>query len=302
MIRIGMVDFDTSHVGQFTRRLNHVAIGEEQWVDGAKVVMGCPGTSEITDRETIDKYTREMTDDFGIEIVNDPTDMIGKIDAVMVESQDGSVHLERVRPFLEAGIPSYVDKPFACSVADANEIVRLAESKGLPLFSASSLRYGMEIVEFNANLDETGAVIGADAYSPASLHPRNPGLFHYGIHGVETLYTLMGAGCQTVRCVSSEGADMVTGLWEGGRIGTIRGTRAGGHLYGFTAFCEKKVVQSSINAGTIYRELLKQAVKMFETGQAPLDIAVTVEIVAFIVAAHESSQRGGEAVRVEPDS
>ena len=93
MIRIGMVDFDTSHVGQFTRRLNHVAIGEEQWVDGAQVVMGCPGTSEITDRETIDKYTREMTDDFGIEVVNDPTDMIGKIDAVMVESQDGSDEL-----------------------------------------------------------------------------------------------------------------------------------------------------------------------------------------------------------------
>jgi hypothetical protein len=92
---------------------------------------------------------------------------------------------------------------------------------------------------------------------------------------------------------------MVTGLWEGGRIGTIRGTRDGGHLYGFTAFCEKKVVQSSINAGTIYRELLKQVVKMFETGQAPLDIAVTVEIVAFIVAAQDSSQRGGEAVAVE---
>ena len=35
MIRIGLVDFDTSHVEAFTQRLNHVAIAESEWVDGA---------------------------------------------------------------------------------------------------------------------------------------------------------------------------------------------------------------------------------------------------------------------------
>ena len=40
MIRLGIVDFDTSHVVQFTKRLNHIDIAEEQWVEGAKIVMG----------------------------------------------------------------------------------------------------------------------------------------------------------------------------------------------------------------------------------------------------------------------
>ena len=45
MIRLGMLDFDTSHVVAFAQRLNHQGIPQTQWVDGARVVIGCPGTS-----------------------------------------------------------------------------------------------------------------------------------------------------------------------------------------------------------------------------------------------------------------
>lgn len=190
----------------------------------------------------------------------------------------------------------FVDKPFTCSMAHARKLVKLAEKKKLPLFSSSSLRYGTELVEILRRPEETGRVVGADAYSPASLHPHNPGFFHYGIHGVETLYTLMGRGCESLTCTSTDGTDVVTGLWGDGRIGTMRGTRAGGHLYGFVLFGEKKVVQSSIDARFIYRELLKQVIQMFETKQSPLDPAETLEIVAFIEAAMKSAAGSGRRV------
>ena len=218
--------------------------------------------------------------------------------AICIESVDGSVHLERSRPFLEAGVPLYIDKPFACSLTEAKEIVSLAQKKGLPMFSTSSLRYGLEVVELQEQLDETGAVVGVDAFSPASLHPRNPGLYHYGIHGVEVVFALMGKGCREVSCVSTEGVDLVTGRWEDGRVGSMRGTRAGAHSYGFTAFCEKKVIQTSINAGYIYRELLKRMVKMFETGENPVDIQETLELIAFIEAARVSAENGGAVQQI----
>lgn len=293
MIRLGIVDFDTSHSVEFTKRLNHIGISEDQWVEGAKVTLGFPGTSAITEQARIDAYAKTMSADLGVPLVQDPKEMLGKIDGVLIESIDGSVHLERAKPFLEAGIPIFVDKPFTCSVADARKLIRLAGKKKTALFSSSSLRYGPELVHFLSRQEETGKVVGADAYSPASLHPRNPGFFHYGIHGVETLYTLMGTGCQSVTCTSTDGVDFVAGLWKDGRIGTMRGTRAGGHLYGFVAFGEKKVVQSSIDARFIYRELLKQVVKMFQTGQSPLDPAVTLEIVAFIEATSRSASSKG---------
>lgn len=294
MIRVGLVDFDTSHVVAFTQRWNHIDCPEEQWVEGARVVAGWPGVSYLSP-ERVPGYTEQLAK-YGVEIVHRPEDLFDKIDAVCIESVDGSVHLERARPFIEAGFPIYVDKPFTCSIADAMELVSLAEQKGVPLFSTSSLRYGLEVLELRAKREELGEVVGADAYSPASLHPRNPGLFHYGVHAVETLFAAMGPGCVAVQAATTGDVDLVTGYWNDGRIGTVRGVRKGASGYGFTAFCEKKVVQTTINANYIYRELLKRITEMFRTGKAPLDIRETLEITAFIEGAIHSAARDGRKI------
>ncbi len=292
MIRIGLVGFDTSHVVQFTMRLNHVDIEEDQWVEGAQVVAGFPGTSKITDDDSLAEYTATVAG-YGVEVVDAPEELIGKVDAVMVEFQSGIVHLEYARPFLGAGVPTFVDKPFTCSVADAQELADLAKANDIPLFSSSSLRYALEIQQLEAERDQTGEILGAMAYSPASLHPQNPGLFHYGIHAVETLYALMGPGCEDVWCAYEDDAEVVVGRWQDGRLGSIRGTRAGTHGYGFTVWCENEVRACSIDASYIYRELLKKVVGMFESGIAPLDIEETVEIMAFVEAAAKSAQLNG---------
>lgn len=291
MIRLGIVDFDTSHVVAFTQILNHVGVVEDQWVDGAQVVMGYPGNSLMVP-EVISGYTEQLKT-YGIKLVDDPIDMIGYIDGVLIESQDGSVHYERAKPFIEAGIPVFIDKPFTCSLEHAKAIAKLAERNKVPVFSSSSLRYALEVQEIIDKKDEFGKVIGADTYSPGPLSPRNPGLFHYGIHGLETLYALMGPGCNSVWAVTTNGADVIIGAWNDGRLGSLRTTRAGTHSYGFTAFCEKRVIPSTINAGVIYRELLKRVVEMFKTGESPVDIRETLEIIAFIEAVMNSSKNNG---------
>jgi hypothetical protein len=294
MIKLGIVDFDTSHVVAFTQRLNHIDVKEDQWIDGAKIIMGCPGNS-IMSPERVPGFTEQLKK-YGVKLVDDPTEMIGKIDGVLIESVDGSVHYDRAKPFLEAGIPMFIDKPFTCSLEHAKAIVELAKENEVTLFSSSSLRYAIEVQEIKEKESEIGKVIGADAYSPGSTHPRNPGMFNYGIHGLETLYALMGSGCTAVWAVSNKDVDVVTGLWKDGRVGTVRATRSGAHSYGFTAFCEKKVMGSAINAGLIYRELLKRIVKMFQTGEAPIDINETLEIIAFIEAAMTSGKQNGMQV------
>ena len=293
MIKLGIVDFDTSHVVQFSKRLNHKGIEEEQWVEGAQIVCGCPGTSAISP-ERIAGHTDELRK-IGVEILDKPEDIIGKVDGVLIESVDGSVHLERARPFIEAGLPLFIDKPFTSSLADAKELVELAEKKGVPLFSSSSLRYALEVVEAKQD-PKVGPIVGADAFSPAPTHPRNPGLFHYGIHGVETLYSLMGQGCASVWCVSTDGVDVVTGIWKDERVGVMRGIREGARGYGFTAYGEKGVRQDTINTAFIYRELLKQIVEFFKTGKSPVPIEETLEIMAFMEAAMESGARNGKRV------
>ena len=125
-------------------------------------------------------------------------------------------------------------------------------------------------------------------------------MFHYGIHSVEILYTLMGPGCKRVTCVTEKGVDVVTGQWADGRVATVRGTRTPSTGFGFTGFAEKGVLAVSVPAKYIYRELLKKVVEMFKTGKSPMDIAETIEIVAFIAAANKSGANhgAGESIKV----
>jgi len=298
MLRLGIVDCDTSHVVAFTSRLHHQGVAEDQWVDGARVVAASPGTSMIREQAQVDAYAQQLREQFGVEIVARPADLIGKVDAVLIESVDGSVHYERALPFLEAGLPLFIDKPFTCSTAQARELVALARRRGVVLCSASSLRFAREVAAVKARRAELGAVVGAAAYSPASLHPRNPGLFHYGVHAVETLFSLLGPGCEVVQAVSTPGADVVVGRWGDGRLGTVRGTRQGAHSYGFIAFTEKQVLPTAIDARYIYPELLKAIVQAFSTGQAPVSGDELIEVVAFQEAALRSAERDGAPIRL----
>src|SRR5262249_28972794 len=149
--------------------------------------------------ERIPEYKKQM-EALGVPLVDKPEEMIGKVDGMLIESQEGGVHWERARPFLEAGLPCFVDKPFACSTADARKMAELAAKKKVPIFSSSSLRYATELVQFGSDA-KLGKVLGVVAYGPAPLNDkdptRNPGLYHYGIHAVEMLYALMGPGCKT---------------------------------------------------------------------------------------------------------
>lgn len=298
MIRLGIVDFDSSHCVEFTKRLNHVKIAEEQWVQGAKVVMGCPGESKLSP-ERVPGFTEQMKS-FGVPLVEKPEEMIGKVDGMLIESVDGSVHLERARPFLEAGIPCFIDKPYACTLADAKAMADLAAKKNLPIFTSSSLRYAPEVVQY-VNDAKHGRVLGGLTYGPGSLDKtnRNPGLFHYSIHAVEILYALMGPGVERVTCVSEPGADVVTGKWKDGRLAVVRGNRSGGSSFGFTAFAEKGPQAVAVGTQFIYRELLKQIVSMFETKKSPLDIAVSIEMVAFMEAANKSAANHGSVETVK---
>src|SRR4029079_6053891 len=143
--------------------------------------------------DVIPGFKKEM-EKLGVTLVDKPEQMIGKVDGMLIESQQGGVHWERARPFLEAGVPCFIDKPLTCGVADARKLVELSVRKKAPIFSASSLRYAPEVVQFVAD-PKPGKVLGAFTYGPAPLQERNPGLYHYGIHPVEVLYTLMGPGC-----------------------------------------------------------------------------------------------------------
>lgn len=297
MIRLGLLDFDTSHAPEFVKRLNHAGIEEDQWVEGARVVIACPGESRVMP-ERIPAYTKEIAD-LGVPLVDRPEEMIGKVDGMLIETQEGGIHLHRARPFLEAGLPCFIDKPFACSVSDARQLIELAQRNGVCIFSASALRYAPDLVQFVIKRVDR-QILGAVTYGPGLLHPGNPGLFHYVLHAVEVLCTLMGPGCERVCCVQEENVDVITARWRDGRVATVRGVRPAQPVYGFVAFTDEGAEHVALDTAYIYRELLKQIVAMFATGQSPLDIGITLEIMAFLEASNKSRSSGASWQTLPP--
>jgi hypothetical protein len=171
-------------------------------------------------------------------------------------------------------------------------LVALAREHDAPLFAVSSLRHALGVQEIRDRAEEFGAVVGAVSWSSASLRPRNPGLYHYGIHGLEALCGLMGPGCRSVTCTSADDDEVCVGRWRDGRIGVLQRMRSGPRGYGFTAWCEKAIETREIGVDSLYRELLRRVVAFFGTGIAPVSAAETLEVMAFIEAAMASARSG----------
>jgi predicted dehydrogenase len=292
VIRLGMIGLDTSHVIAFTKYIN-----DPKNETGCRVVVGYPGGSPDlpASADRVDKFTQQLRDQYGLEIVNSIEELCEKVDGVLLESVDGRPHLKQARPVIAARKPVFIDKPMAGNLADVIEIFRLARENNVPCWSSSSTRYGESIAGARNN-DELGELVGCDVFGSSSWTEHHPDLYLYGVHAVEALFTIMGTGCQTVARVKTEGTDMVVGVWEGGRIGTFRDLRGG--KSGSTAIIYGKKGMATGKSGG-YGPLLEEIVKFFKTGKAPVPAEETIEIFAFMSGADQSRDEGGAPVALE---
>ncbi len=293
-VKLGIIGLDTSHAPAFVKILN--GENDDPAYAGFKIVAAYPyGTTRIeSSAKRIPGYIEEVKK-FDVKIVGSIAELLEQVDCVFLETNDGNLHLEQAIEVFKAGKTMFIDKPVAANLVDAIAIFELAKKYNVPIFSSSALRFVPKNVALRNGVH--GKVLGADAYSPSPGEPSHPDFSWYGIHGVETLFTVMGTGCKEVSRVSSEGTDVVVGLWEDGRIGSFRGLRAGKHGYGGTAFCENE--QTNIGEYDGYAQLLKEIVAFFKTKTPPVSPEETLEIFTFMEASNQSKAQGGRAISME---
>lgn len=294
-IRIGIIGLSV-HSAAYTEIINSGANSPE-FKDCKVVAIFHPKGNE--DVEFSEKQLQSFTDTMqkqGVEFVSSIKTLLKKADAVMLLTNDGRPHLKEVLPVLRARKPVYVDKPLAATLKDVMVIFEKSEQFKVPLFSCSPLRFVKNAQEIRMG-NIVGKVLGANTFGPAPIQKSHVDLFWDGIHGVESLYTVLGGiGCKTVTRTFSEDADVVVGNWEDGKVGIFRGIRKGKSGFGGTVFGEKGI--APIGAFDGYRNVVIAIVDFFRSGIAPVSNNETIEIYAFMEAADKSKKLGGIPVNI----
>ena len=213
-------------------------------------------------------------------------DMLPEIDALLLARDDGENHLAMAAPFLDKGIPVFIDKPLADNRRDL-EAFRERFRKGQPFLSSSCFRYCRELKALAGE-----GFTYATAFSPKYWRT-------YGIHLLEGLRTVMGGDIKAVRDVGTEGRAHVQLRWNDGRealVEVIEGV-AGPMAFQFHK-ADKWVRVDSFDTFVMFKTQLSDFIGMVETGKPPFDMEETFELISAIAGARESRDRGGAWVEL----
>ncbi|MFC1526245.1 Gfo/Idh/MocA family oxidoreductase [Candidatus Latescibacterota bacterium] len=217
----------------------------------------------------------EAADEFagafpGVQVVGDYWDMVGKVDGIILDDFDSCLHFrELARPYLEAGMPMFINRPFALNLEHAREIVDLAVEHDAPIMSASSFEFAPEMEYIRKQVAEVEPLSGYCAANSMSDYAT------HGIHGVFFAHTCVGGG---VRRVAYQTPDWHTpnGIVilehearEGGRpfygcVQEISGTWGWIRAFGTRSF------EEAIHPGEhFWPPLVLEMQKLFETRRMP---------------------------------
>ncbi len=291
MIRIGMIGADSTHTEAWTQLVNPPGSP----LHGQAQVVKLWGEDA--------EQARAKASEWQIpEVVGSPEEALGDVDLAMVVNRYGDDHPPHARLAIEAGLPTFVDKPFANNMDDVHSLVGLAAERGVPLMSCSALRYAGEVMELQESMAGFGAlncavVSGAaagDFPDPRALHP-----FFYGIHATELLHTLLGGGAEAVTTRRTDRCDIGLVDYADGRQGVVNLLHETpglyhGAVYGAEGWGEADIV----DGGRFYAETLARVIKMAESGEPPFPISWTVEVMAIMAALVRSAEEGGRTVHI----
>ncbi|MBN2450829.1 MAG: Gfo/Idh/MocA family oxidoreductase [Lentisphaeria bacterium] len=218
-------------------------------------------------------------------------DMIGEVDAVLLARDDPENHVAMARPFVEAGMPLFVDKPLAFCREDLSWFEeRVAE--GRFLMSCSALRYSAGVQGGRVDLPAVGDIRLVVAVGAKDLRK-------YAIHTLEGMFALLGdPQAVAVRHVGRPGRDVLLIDFADGSSATV-------HVFEGITGADLSVYGSKgvlrVNHGGTYpafRACLVEAIRSFEAGRPRLDFDRTRNVIHALIGARESLERDGVPVRL----
>jgi predicted dehydrogenase len=226
-------------------------------------------------------------------IVERPEDAIGAVDAVVIATDKGHEHVDRCRPFIEAGLPIFIDKPLVDNAQDLATF-RKWHDEGKPFLSSSCMRYAKEFMPYRISTNELGRLRFASITTPKSWE-------RYGIHALEAVYPILGPGFISCRNTGDRDRNIVHFKHRSGADVIVVATSDMYGAFGALQLCGTAGAVQTRFQDTLYafKTQLEGFVSYLRTGVPPFPFAETVELMRMVVAGIRSREEGGREVSLE---
>lgn len=167
MYRIGTVNIDTSHAPAFA----------ELFLQGDTARY----TAIYNDGFRTDEEVNNFMEKYHLEKrYTDLSEMAKNVDLAFIQSCNWDRHIEMATPFIEAGIPVFIDKPIVGNLRDCRRLEELA-AQGKVILGTSAMRYTYERDSFFAvPAEERGKILHVSTMVGVDE-------FNYAIHSIESI-------------------------------------------------------------------------------------------------------------------
>lgn len=284
-MKIGIIGAENSHAGNIALTIN--------------VLKKVPGFSVDYIWGETAEFAKAAAEKGKIpHIVKKPEEMLGKVDGIMVDHRHGKYHLAAARPFVEAGVPAFIDKPFCYDPEEGREFLEMARKKGVAVTSFSTIAIHTVFRNFVKKLREAGRIGAGWISGPVDLKSPYGGVFFYGIHQVEVAMEAFGTNVDRVMFAGKGDSATAQLIYREGHIVTLH--LLNGLPYGFAvgAFTEKGVLSKKLKGDKLpYLKGARIFCKMFRTGEEPLTHERILKPI-LILDAIERSRKSGRMEKV----
>jgi len=274
-VRIGIIGAENSHTRGFGKLFN--------------IDKKFPGVEVLYVWGETEEFARDAMERGSIpNMVKDPSEMLGKIDALIVDHRHGKYHLEAATPFVKAGIPTFIDKPFCYRVSEGKDFLAMAREMGTPVTSYSTIAHSDATFDIKKQIESMGEISHVVMYGPAELDSKYGGIFYYGVHCVQPLMYLFGEDIKKVRITTSGNKASASLTFGNGMLATLIFKKL---HYGFETFVETKEgiikLEPSVEEADPPRQYIDM-VEMFRTGTEPRTHQSILNCVAVLEALEKS--------------
>ncbi|NOY76706.1 MAG: Gfo/Idh/MocA family oxidoreductase [Calditrichaeota bacterium] len=225
-------------------------------------------------------------------VVDKPEGMIGQVDAVLLARDDPENHAAMAKPFLDADVPIFIDKPLAITREDLGYFSE-QNKKGKLLMSCSSMRYAGECRTAKTELASLGELQLATVVGKKDW-------VKYGVHMLEALFALLDdPRAVSVQHVSESGKDIVLIRFESGLLATVHLFVDIAPTFQLSLFGRSgwRLVEIR-NSYSMFKENLTEFIRSVREGKSRLPFEKTENIIRTLIGARESLNRGGEVVEL----